>query len=133
MRQQNLKMEQSNNTTKLQEHLRWALEELDRYVTIGGDGVARNRCGGQVIDGYTNAYSAATKALQLPKLDVGVRVWIDFPSDSGLDNGYSGEATLLERDDRKGRGWDGMVMWRVSIPDGDDESWFPENSLTPLL
>ena len=128
MRQQNLKMEQSNNTTKLQAHLRWALEELDRYVTIGGDGVARNRCGGQVIDGYTNAYSAATKALQLPKLDVGVRVWVDFPSDSGLDNGYSGEATLLEREVCE----DGP-NWRVSIPGGDDESWFPENSLTPLL
>lgn len=128
MRQQNLKMEQSNNTTKLQEHLRWALEELDRYVTIGGDGVARNRCGGQVIDGYTNAYSAATKALQLPKLDVGVRVWINFPSDPGYDNGYSGEATLLEREVCE----DGP-SWRVSIPRIDDENWFPENSITPLL
>lgn len=121
------------NTTKLQAHLRWALEELDRYVTIGGDGVARNRCEGQVVDGYTDAYSAAKKALQPPKLDVGVRVWINFPSDPGLDNGYSGEATLLEREDRNGREMDGAPTWRVSIPGGDDESWFPEDSLTPLL
>ena len=116
------------NTTKLQAHLRWALEELDRYVTIGGDGVARNRCEGQVVDGYTDAYSAAKKVLQLPKLAVGVRVWINFPSDYGLDNGYSGEATLLERDDDI----DSCVMWRVSIP-GGDECCFPEDSMTPLL
>lgn len=115
------------NTTKLQAHLRWALEELDRYVTIGGDGVARNRCEGQVVDGYTDAYSAAKKALQPPKLDVGVRVWINFPSDPGYDNGYSGEATLLEREVCE----DGP-SWRVSIPRIDDENWFPEDSLTPL-
>ena len=121
----------NQNTTVLQKHLRWALAELDRYVTIGGDGVARNRCEGQVVDGYTDAYSAAKKALQLPKLDVGVRVWITFPADTGLDNGYSGEATLLEHDNSEAL-FTGE-MWRVSIPGGDDECWFPANSMTPLL
>ena len=121
----------NQNTTVLQKHLRWALAELDRYVTIGGDGVARNRCEGQVVDGYTNAYSAAKKALQLPKLDVGARVWINFPADTGLDNGYSGEATLLEHDNSEAL-FTGE-MWRVSIPGGDDECWFPANSMTPLL
>lgn len=120
------------NTTKLQAHLRWALEELDRYVTIGGDGVARNRCEGQVVDGYTGAYSAAKKALQLPKLDVGVRVWINFPAEAGYDNGYSGEAILLERDDDVDD-LNSCALWRVSIPGGDDECWFPANSMTPLL
>ena len=121
----------NQNTQTLQNHLRWALGELDRYVTIGGDGVARNRCEGQVVDGYTDAYSAAKKALQLPKLDVGVRVWINFPSDPGYDNGYSGEATLLERDNSEAL-FTGE-MWRVSIPGGDDECCFPANSMTPLL
>lgn len=128
MQLQNLQMEQSN-TTKLQGHLRWALEELDRYVTIGGDGVARNRCEGQVVDGYTDAYSAAKKALNLPKLESGQKVWIVYPNDDGLSNGYSGEATLIERDE-----WDGgEINWRVSIPGGDDECWFPESCMTPLL
>jgi hypothetical protein len=121
-------MEQSNNTTKLQEHLRWALEELDRYVTIGGDGVARNRCEGQVVDGYTDAYSAAKKALQPIKFEVGCKVWINYAADDGLYNEYIGEATLLEREI-----WEDGPNWRVSIPGGDDESWFPESSITPLL
>ena len=123
----------NQNTQTLQNHLRWALGELDRYVTIGGDGVARNRCEGQVVDGYTDAYSAAKKALQLPKLDVGVRVWINFPADrDDFDNGYSGEATLLERDDDVDD-LNSCALWRVSIPGGDDECWFPANSMTPLL
>ena len=121
----------NQNTQTLQNHLRWALGELDRYVTIGGDGVARNRCEGQVVDGYTDAYSAAKKVLQLPKLDVGVRVWINFPADTGLDNGYSGEATLLEHDDDIDD-LNSCALWRVSIP-GGDECWFPANSMTPLL
>ena len=120
-------MEQTN-VTELQKHLRWALEELDRHVTIGGDGVARNRCEGQVVDGYTDAYSAAKKAITTPKLEVGRKVWIDFPSDPGYGNGYTGKATLLEWDT-----FDGEISWRVAIPSGDDEGWFPEDYIIALL
>lgn len=123
-------MIQDPNTAKLQEHLRWALEELDRYVTIGGDGVARNRCEGQVVEDYTKAYSAAKKALTLPKLEPEQRVWIVYPNDEGLANGYIGAATLIERDTEQ---FIDGPSWRVSIPDGDDECWFPESCITPLL
>jgi hypothetical protein len=121
----------NQNTQTLQSHLRWALNELDRYVTIGGDGIARNHCEGRVVEDYVQAYSAARKSLQPPELKIGSRVWINFPADTGLDNGYSGEATLLEHDNSEAL-FTGE-MWRVSIPGGDDECWFPANSMTPLL
>lgn len=76
------------NTTTLQTHLEWALNELDRYVTIGGDGIARNRCEGQVVDGYTDPYSAARKSLTVPSLKAGQRVQIAFAADPGFNNGY---------------------------------------------
>lgn len=117
------------NTTTLQTHLEWALNELDRYVTIGGDGIARNRCEGQVVDGYTDPYSAARKSLTVPSLKAGQRVQIAFAADPGFNNGYIGEATLCERLDWSEAG----PHWRVSVPNGDDDIWFPETSITPFL
>lgn len=59
----------TQNTDNLQAHLRWALEELDRYVIIGGDGIARNRCEGQMVTDYIKPYSAAKTALSLSAID----------------------------------------------------------------
>lgn len=116
------------NAQKLKEHLRWALEELDRYVTIGGDGVARNRFEGQLVEGYVKPYSAAKNVLVKRSFQHGQQVWINFPNDPGVENGYVGNAMLLEFDDTEIDG----PQWRAALPNEGGDAWFPENCISPL-
>jgi hypothetical protein len=58
----------------------------------------------------------------------GDTVIIAFAGEPGMKNGYTGKAVLIELDTDMEL-WENEPHWRVKLPSGDDQSYFPVCSI----